>query len=800
MFSCISQKIEFVTANNVRITVIIDEGHEFCPEFFFISKGYWGGLGAKLGHKNFNLNLQIKDRKGIFDASWNEESIFFKIKRGLRWLFNIKKALQEMTDSHEALVQQYEKLNISKKLLQIQSTQLKTAFEISNSIRLSLNINDTLKAITDALVVVADFSFASIELYKNIDEDDIDIKSQSGSLNIIMTPIRKEILFDDKKIGELIVYPKQKMDYKESMELMEYIFSVITVAVHDALVVKAIVDHKANLEQKISDRTSELRKAHQTQARFFTNISHEFRTPLTLILGPIKQLIEKTKDENAKDILLMVYRNAYKLLELVNELLDISKIDSGYMKLQTAPQNIIPILKAIVLSFSSYAERKQISLQFNYDLDKIIVYLEKDKIEKIINNILSNAFKFTPPGGKIEVTVTLKPSSFPPLVKGELKVGSIQIKISDTGIGIPKEKLSKIFDRFYQVDSSHTRGQEGTGIGLTLTKELVDLHKGTINVESEEGRGTTVTVNLPLGKDHLKSDEIIEQVEKQESEKHRFSEQITQVEESRTEAKNTFEFSQKDSLPLLLIVEDNADVRRYVKDNLDLEFRIIEAKDGEDGWNKSVDNIPDLIISDVMMPKMDGFKFCEKLKTDQRTSHIPVILLTAKAAKQDKLDGYELGADEYIMKPFEPDELKARIKNLIQQRERIHQHFKEHGLIELNLAKINAADKKFLQSIYELVIKNISEQDFTIDKLAEMINISRSVMHKKIIFLIGETPGELIRRLRINKAAELIEKRFGNLSEIALEVGFNNPAYFSEAFKKQFGVTPSQYQHKFSNS
>ena len=800
MFSCISQKIEFVTANNVRITVTLDEGHEFCPEFFYISKGYWGGLGAKLGHKNFNLLLHIKDMKGIFDASWNEESFFFKIKRGLRWLFNIRKALQEMTDSHEELVQQYEKLDISKKLLQIQSTQLKTAFEISNSIHLSLNINDTLKAITDALVDVADFSFASIELYKNIDEDDIDIKYQSGSLNIIMTPIRKEILFDYKKIGELIVYPGPEMDYKESIELMEYIFPVITVAVYDALVVKAIVDHKANLEQKISDRTSELRKAHQTQARFFTNISHEFRTPLTLILGPVKQLIEVSKDEKAKDILAMVHRNAYKLLELVNELLDISKIDSGYMKLQTMSQNIVQVLKAMVLSFSSYAERKRITLQFNYDVDEIIVYLDKEKFEKIINNILSNAFKFTPPGGKIEVTVTPKPSSFPPLIKGELKGGSVQIIITDTGIGISKEKLSKIFDRFYQIDSSHTREQEGTGIGLALTKELIDLHKGTINVESEEGRGTTVTVSIPLGKEHLQPDEIIEQIDKQESEKHRFSEQITQEEESRIKTINTFEFLQKDSLPLLLIVEDNADVRKYIKDNLDSEYRIIEAKDGDDGWNKSVENIPDLIISDVMMPKMDGFKLCGKLKTDERTSHIPVILLTAKAAKQDKLDGYELGADEYIMKPFETDELKAIIKNLIQQRERIHQHFKEHGLIELNLAKINATDKKFLQSVYELAIKNISEQDFTVEHLAEMINISRSVMHKKIVSLTGETPGELIRRVRINKAAELIEKRFGNLSEIALEVGFNNPAYFSEAFKKQFGVTPSQYQHKFSNS
>jgi signal transduction histidine kinase/ligand-binding sensor domain-containing protein/AraC-like DNA-binding protein len=542
--------------------------------------------------------------------------------------------------------------------------------------------------------------------------------------------------------------------------------------------------------------TQKLHEVDELKSRFFTNISHEFRTPLTLILGPVKQMIERTKDQRFKDDLSMVHRNAYKLIELVNELLDISKLESGNMKLQTVPQNIIPLLKAMVLSFSSYAERKQITLQFNYDVDEIIVYLDKDKFEKIINNILSNAFKFTPNGGKVEVSARPKHFSFPHLVKGD----SIEIIIADTGIGILKEKLSKIFDRFYQVDSSHTREQEGTGIGLALTKELIDLHKGTINVESEEGRGTTVTVNILLGTEHLKPDEIIEQIEKQEHYKPKSLEHTIQVEGIGEDHKIIYREIEDDSLPLLLIVEDNADVRKYIKDNLDSEFRIIEAKDGDDGWNKSVENIPDLIVSDVMMPKMDGFKFCEKLKIDERTSHIPVILLTAKAAKQDKLDGYELGADEYILKPFETDELKARIKNLIQQRERIHQHFKEHGLIELNLAKITATDKKFLKSVYESIINNISDSNFSIEHLAEKINISRSVLQRKVVSLTGEKPGELIRRVRINKAAELIKKRFGNLSEIALEVGFNNPAYFSEVFKKQFGVTPSQYQHKFSNS
>jgi len=250
----------------------------------------------------------------------------------------------------------------------------------------------------------------------------------------------------------------------------------------------------------------------------------------------------------------------------------------------------------------------------------------------------------------------------------------------------------------------------------------------------------------------------------------------------------------------LLIVEDNSDVRNYIKDNLKKEYFTVEAVDGEDGWNKSIEQIPDLIISDVMMPKMDGFQLCNKLKTDERTSHIPVIMLTAKAAKQDKIEGYETGADDYIMKPFEPDELRARIKNLIEQRKRLHAYFQKKGIIELNQTNITSVDKKFLQKAFEIITQNISDASFTIETFAENLYVSKSLLRKKIVSLTGEPPVELVKRIRLKKAAELIEKNFGNLSEIALEVGFNNPAYFSECFKKQFGVSPSQYQPKKFNN
>ena len=439
--------------------------------------------------------------------------------------------------------------------------------------------------------------------------------------------------------------------------LVIYVSILLTVI----LVVWNVRMRRVRINNELEKERFESQKLHEVdelKTRFFTNISHEFRTPLTLILGPVKQISDKIKDEKIKNELSVVHKNASKLLGLVNQLLDISKLESGNMKLKTRPQNIIPLLKTLVLSFASYAERKNITLKFSPVEEEIIAYVDKEKLEKIFDNILSNAFKFTPEGGKIEVTLS----------KGDKFLNAI---ISDTGIGIPKEKLPRIFDRFYQVDGSHTREQEGTGIGLAHTKELVDLHKGRIEVESEEGKGTIVKVILPLGKNHLRSEEISEtEYEKVDSNEPRGGREIFVsdfAEKKEENQKVAVEFLEKESPPILLIIEDNADVRNYVKDNLNKEYIVLEAVDGEDGWNKSINHIPDLIVSDVMMPKMDGFRLCEKLKTDERTSHIPVILLTAKAAKADKLAGYETGADDYIMKPFETDELKARIKNLIDQ-------------------------------------------------------------------------------------------------------------------------------------
>jgi signal transduction histidine kinase/ligand-binding sensor domain-containing protein/DNA-binding response OmpR family regulator len=514
--------------------------------------------------------------------------------------------------------------------------------------------------------------------------------------------------------------------------------------------------------------------------RFFTNISHEFRTPLTLIFGPAKDVIENTKESDTKHSVSIIKRNASKLYALVNQLLDLSKLEAGKMKLEATEQNIIPLLKGYVLSFSSLAERKKITLKFNSAEDNLNVFVDEEKLEKIVSNLLSNAFKFTPEGGTIECTVN-KLDSY------------TEIRVEDNGIGIAKERLDKIFDRFYQVDGSHTREGEGTGIGLSLTKELVELHKGRIEVESEYGKGTTFKILLPLGNAHLKPEEI---VERETTEKKNIAETEFELiaEREKVKEKSEIDLIIDTQKPLLLIVEDNSDVRKYITSHLEKEYRILEASNGEEGLKEAFGHIPDLIISDVMMPKMDGFELCEKIKTDERTSHIPIILLTAKATDKDKISGYETGADDYIMKPFDSNVLKVRIKNLIDQRRKLRDQFRKEGLVEIEAKNITSIDKKFLKNIILAINKHLSDTSFGVETLANETSMSRRNLVRKLTALTGESPGDLIRRARLTQAAKLINQNFGNISEIALEVGFSNPAYFSKCFSEQFGLSPSEYK------
>ena len=803
--TCIIGEIVSTKKNSMKVKYYIDEEHEYFPEFVYVQRGGLLELGKLFGYKDYNVETIWVHNGAIFEVSWKNRRTFLGVKKWFFWIFNFRKAFLDLADSRAQLLNQYNKLEESKILIQKNAIQLKTAHEISKSIRQSLDISKTLNTIAETLINSAGFSCVYIKLFKDIEGNSLEVETSRKNEDVNTNPIKKQIVINDEEIGELIIYPKIGIEISECEELLKYILPIINISIHDSLVLRAIMDYKNNLEEKVTNRTVELEKAkddlsnsntllkaaQKVQSNFFTNISHEFRTPLTLILGPVKQLLESAADENAKEQLKLIHRSARKLNRLVDELLDISKIESGEMKLRTSQLNIIGLVEEICKSFYPLAEKKKINFKVHSTEKEIIAYLDKNKFDKILSNVLSNAFKFTPEGGKVNLYIARKETD-------------VEIIISDTGIGIPRDQVEKIFDRFYQIDGSHTREQEGTGIGLALTKELIDLHKAKIEVESEESKGSIFKLIFKLGIDHLAPDEINNEVVSIEETSSRneieFLHTIDDKNNSINYSAREDGLKNKSQLPTLLVVEDNNDVREYIKSILKNQYNILEANNGEEGIEKSFEHIPDLIISDIMMPKLDGFQLCSKLKTDSRTSHIPLIMLTAKATIKDKISGLEIGADEYIMKPFEALELVARIKNLIEQRKRIHQHFQKSGLFSLEDKHITPIDHKFLENTIELINKNISNTLFGVDILAESLAVSRSLLFKKISSLTGEAPIDIIKRIRLNRAAKLIENKGGNISEIALEVGFNNPSYFSECFRKQFGVSPSHFSSNSHNT
>ncbi len=543
--------------------------------------------------------------------------------------------------------------------------------------------------------------------------------------------------------------------------------------------------HQLELEQEHSEKLAEVDRM---KSHFFANISHEFRTPLTLILGPSEDILNKSKDINAKNQAEIIKRNANRLLSLISQLLDLSKLDEGKLKLQATKQNIVSFIKGTVMSFETFAELKDLSLNIKSKKDDIQLYFDKDKMEKIITNLIANAIKFTPKGGEVKVKIE------------ETDQNKIEIKICDTGIGIPDKELPKLFDRFYQVDSSQTREFEGSGLGLSLTKELVELHHGSITVKSKEQNpvsqkpGWTIfTIVLPLGHSHLKPDEIVKsEIHTEKSSINLDDETI--FKKSLNENKKFIET--KDNKTIILVVEDNKEVREYIRNNLCDDYIIEEAVNGEQGVRKAEEIIPDLILSDIMMPKMDGNKLTNILKNGISTSHIPIILLTAKSEMESKLNGYKLGADDYMVKPFNTKELKTRIKNLIDNRRKLQKIFsKAEFTMQRSNIKLSNIDKNFINKINEVIENHISEEEFSIEEMGKDISLSRSQIHRKLKALTGKSPCLYLRSIRLAKAKKLIEERIGNISEVAYSTGFSSPAYFTKCFKEEYGITPSELNH-----
>ncbi|MBV6422136.1 MAG: Sensor histidine kinase RcsC [Ignavibacteriaceae bacterium] len=577
--------------------------------------------------------------------------------------------------------------------------------------------------------------------------------------------------------------------------------------------------NRLKLKDKIKLDEAVLKEKEETdkmKSSFFANISHEFRTPLTLILGPAEKISSKTSDDVVKDANI-IKRNSRRLLQLINQLLDLSKLESGKLKLEVSKGNIVSFVKGVALSFESLAESKDISLKIHSEKEFIEMYFDKEKMMKILTNILSNAFKFTSEEGKITVSVAVQNAEFISASHSKLEIPKqvrddniVEIKIRDTGIGIAQEEIPKLFDRFYQVDSSHTREYEGTGIGLALTKELVELHHGRIIVESEKGSWTEFTLQFPIGRDHLKDEEIIEEKEIKSDvilnpdeigrKNLSLSNSNYQSNEAALDSSSSFSSRtpQNDNVmnedkTIILVVEDNYDMRQYIRESLDGNYLIEEAVNGEQGVRKAEKIIPDLIISDMMMPKMDGNELVRILKNDEKTSHIPIILLTAKAGQENKLEGLEIGADDYLTKPFDIKELQVRIKNLISIRKKLQEKFSKIAtqIPEINKQKLSSLDEKFMIRVGEVIDKHISEEEFDIEEFCREIGMSRTQLHRKLKALTGKSASIYVRSVKLEKARKMIADQTGNISEVAYALGFSSPAYFSKCFKEEFGYPPS---------
>lgn len=591
------------------------------------------------------------------------------------------------------------------------------------------------------------------------------------SLSLHFVPFTQGILY----VGNVSPLTDEKL---EVVKTLAEAFSIAYARYEDF---KNIEKAKNKIEITLNElkiAQAKLQELDKLKSQFFANISHEFRTPLTLIMGEIENVIASNIHSSDKKKLEIANRNANKLLVLINQLLELSKIDAGHLELENKKGNLVTFLKNIFFSFESLSSSKNILLRFNSDTENITVAFDHEKMETIFYNLLSNAFKFTEGPGEVSLSVK------------KIESKKIEIILKDTGIGIPQEQVPNIFNRFFQSDSSIIRKHEGTGIGLALVKELVELHQGEISVSSRENEGTEFRILLPLSLEQKKSilseDTKVQIIE--EKTPHNTKAQ------SAIQPMLTENFEPGNHKKNILIVEDNIEVREYINEQLRNSFRIKEAQNGEEGLLAAKDQLPDLIITDVMMPHMDGYEFCREIRNDEKTSHIPIVMLTAKAGFDDKISGLETGIDAFLTKPFRAKELKIRVKNLIAQREQLRKRFSNSTVIRPTEVSAISTDQSFLKKTLAVIEKNFHDENFSVEQLASKINMSVSQLNRKLNALIDQPAGQLIRSLRLQRAADLLKQKSGSVSEICYNLGFSNLSYFSRAFRKQFGRTPTEYK------
>ncbi|MFK7807696.1 MAG: ATP-binding protein, partial [Saprospiraceae bacterium] len=556
---------------------------------------------------------------------------------------------------------------------------------------------------------------------------------------------------------------------------------------------RAKLKQQLAFEKQESDRVREL---DTLKTQLFTNLTHEFRTPLTIIIGMAQQVVENPK-EHFNDGMNMIINNGQNLLGLVNKMLSLSKLESGKMTLSMVQGDVVLYLRTIVESFRSFAAKKEIQIHFLPEVDFVQMDFDKEKLQQIVSNLISNAFKFTPDGGHIYF-----------VIKKEREL--LNIKVKDTGRGIPEAQLDKIFNRFYQTDNSSTRQFEGTGIGLALCKDLVTLMEGEISVQSPPmglRQGSEFSVTLPIRQEAILDEKVETPVYINKlapaiaAAENRISSTETKIKtkinSSNLSAGARQAGNASTEQPLILLVEDNPDVVAYIASCLS-DYRLAVAENGKEGVEMATEMIPDLIVSDVMMPVMDGFELCKNIKSDDRTNHIPVIMLTARADMDSKIEGLELGANAYLPKPFEKQELLLSIKNLFALREKLRQHYQSLvGLPlsnEVKTVEAPVVEDPFVLKVRATIEDHLNDFNFTVEQLAKELHLSHSQLGRKLDALTGFSPNRFIRHIRLQKAKELLQNPELSITAVAYDCGFSDPSYFTRVFKKEVGKTPVEWR------
>jgi signal transduction histidine kinase/DNA-binding response OmpR family regulator len=559
-----------------------------------------------------------------------------------------------------------------------------------------------------------------------------------------------------------------------------YAYLIYTMLILSLLAfLRYLILYRERLNMRLEQEQIESQHVHEIDAlkiKFFTNISHEFRTPLTLILSPVEKLLEKWQGSPDEKYLKLIRQNGRRLLLMVNQLLDFRRMEVQGFGFNPAFGDIVSFIDDIVASFGDLSEEKKISLVYEPGIAELNVWFDRDKIEKIMFNLLSNAFKFTNSGGVITVILSAGAET-----EGNGGLRQVEIRVRDSGIGIPADKVDRIFDYFYQVSS--VNDDKGTGLGLALVKEFARLHEGEVRAESEPGKGSCFTILLPL-----KTGSSV-------NEGKRDADDPAGGLSSQIQHKDMHEEGIKRRCRIV-IVEDNDDLRFYMKDNLRGKYDIFEASNGKEALVLIHKVVPDLIISDIVMPVMDGKELCGKVKSDPKICHIPLIIITAHSSQKEQFESLETGADDFIPKPFNFQVLESKINNFLSLSRSLRQSGMRERNTEPAAIEIVSLDEQFLQKAHMLVYKNMSNVDYTVEELSNDLGISRTLFYKKILTLTGKPPLEFIRTLRMKRAAQLLEKSQLNVSEVAFRVGYNDPKYFRKHFRNEFGVLPSKYSGK----